>query len=67
MFIHRDKESESQIAEILIEKHRNGATGMVELVFDGSKTTFIEVEKRDFSDFAPVTSTGNSGFVDDNF
>lgn len=68
MFIHRDKESESQIAEILIEKHRNGATGMVELVFDGSKTTFIEVEKRDFSDFAPVTSDGgNSGFIDDNF
>jgi replicative DNA helicase len=69
MFIHRDKESESQIAEILIEKHRNGPTGMVELVFDGSKTTFIEVEKRDFSDFAPAASSGsgNPGFVEDNF
>jgi replicative DNA helicase len=66
MFIHRDKESESQIAEILIEKHRNGPTGVVELVFDGSKTTFIEVEKRDFSDFAPA-ATSNSGFVEDNF
>lgn len=68
MFIHRDKEDQSQIAEILIEKHRNGPTGMVELVFDGSKTTFIEVEKRDFSDFAPAASTGGgSGFVEDNF
>lgn len=68
MFIHRDKESESQIAEILIEKHRNGATGMIELIFDGTKTTFIEVEKRDFSDFAPETSQAKaSGFVEDNF
>lgn len=67
MFIHRDKESETHIAEILIEKHRNGPTGTVELVFDGSKTTFIEVEKRDFSDFAPATSIGGPGFVDDNF
>lgn len=68
MFIHRDKEDQSQIAEILIEKHRNGPTGAVELVFDGSKTTFIEVEKRDFSDFAPAASgSNNSGFVEDNF
>jgi replicative DNA helicase len=68
MFIHRDKEDQSQLAEILIEKHRNGPTGMVELVFDGSKTTFIEVEKRDFSDFAPAASAaGGSGFVEDNF
>jgi replicative DNA helicase len=67
MFIHRDKEAESQIAEILIEKHRNGATGAVELFFDGAKTSFLDIEKNDFSDFAPAASTGNSGFVDDNF
>ena len=67
MFIHRDKEAESQIAEILIEKHRNGATGAVELFFDGAKTSFLDIEKNDFSDFAPVASTGNSGFIDDNF
>jgi replicative DNA helicase len=66
MFIHRDKEAESQIAEILIEKHRNGATGAVELFFDGAKTSFLDIEKNDFSDFAPA-AMNKSGFVDDNF
>lgn len=45
MFIHRDDrfndESEKpNIAEILIEKHRNGPTGKVELYFDEKRTTF---------------------------
>ena len=40
---------------------------MVELVFDGSKTTFIEVEKRDFADFAADAAGSGNGFVDDNF
>jgi replicative DNA helicase len=57
MFIHRedkyDKDSaRPNIAKILIEKHRNGATGMVELYFDEKKTTFMSVEKSDFGDFA---------------
>ncbi|HEY4503975.1 MAG TPA: replicative DNA helicase [Candidatus Paceibacterota bacterium] len=56
MFIHRedkyDKDSaKPNIAKILIEKHRNGPTGMVELYFDEKKTTFISVEKSDFGDF----------------
>ncbi len=50
MFIHRDdKQNENSdkpnIAEILIEKHRNGPTGMAELFFDGRHTTFREVDK----------------------
>ncbi len=50
MFIHRDdKQNENSdrpgIAEILIEKHRNGPTGMAELFFDGKHTTFREIEK----------------------
>ncbi|MEK7200763.1 MAG: replicative DNA helicase [Patescibacteria group bacterium] len=56
MFIHReDKQKnteESQktnIAEILIEKHRNGATGKVELFFDEKKATFLPLEKAKFS------------------
>lgn len=56
MFIHREdkmnRDSEkTNIAEILIEKHRNGPTGTVELYFDESKTTFQDIEKTDFSDY----------------
>ncbi|KKR52159.1 MAG: Replicative DNA helicase, partial [Parcubacteria group bacterium GW2011_GWA1_40_21] len=45
MFIHReDKYKEDSdkpnIAEILIEKHRNGPTGKIELYFDQNKSTF---------------------------
>ncbi len=59
MFIHReDKYKEDSdrpnIAEILVEKHRNGPTGKVELYFDEKKTTFLSLEKSDFSDFAPA-------------
>ena len=57
MFIHReDKMSESQernnIAEILVEKHRNGPTGSVELYFDDKRTTFMTMEKNaDITEF----------------
>jgi len=60
MFIHRDdKQNENSdkpnIAEILIEKHRNGPTGKVELYFDERKTSFLSVDKNqysnDFDDF----------------
>ncbi|HEY4488248.1 MAG TPA: replicative DNA helicase [Candidatus Paceibacterota bacterium] len=64
MFIHReDKMTEGMerngIAEILVEKHRNGPVGKVELKFDESKTTFMSVEKSDFGDF--VTEAQVSG------
>ena len=56
MFIHRDdkakgvEESEkTNIAEILIEKHRNGATGKVELFFNEKKATFLPLEKAQFT------------------
>lgn len=56
MFIHREdkynKESaRPNIAKILIEKHRNGATGVVELFFDEKKTSFMSIDKSDFGDF----------------
>lgn len=56
MFIHReDKYKEDSdrvnIAEILIEKHRNGPTGKVELYFDGRKTTFLPIDKSNFGSF----------------
>lgn len=57
MFIHREdktnKESERpNIAEILVEKHRNGPVGSVELYFDDKRTTFVTLEKADFSAFS---------------
>ena len=58
MFIHREADQDlggrKQEAEILIEKHRNGPTGIAKLFFDGKKTTFISMEKGDFGDFEGV-------------
>ena len=51
MFIHRedkmnkDKEAERpNVAEILIEKHRNGPTGHAELYFDGAHVRFLNLD-----------------------
>ncbi|MBP9759749.1 MAG: replicative DNA helicase [Candidatus Pacebacteria bacterium] len=50
MFIHRDdKNNENSekpnIAEILVEKHRNGPVGMIELFFDAKKTSYLSIDK----------------------
>ncbi len=55
MFIHRDdktnKDSERpNIAEILIEKHRNGPTGKVDLFFDDKRTSFMPVDKSGYGE-----------------
>ncbi len=60
MFIHReDKYNENStkpnIAEILIEKHRNGPTGKIELYFDEKHATFLSIDKSDFGDFDNAT------------
>ena len=56
MFIHREDKAKNteeaektNIAEILIEKHRNGATGKVELFFNEKKATFQPLEKAEFT------------------
>ncbi len=56
MFIHRedkpDQPGRSNITEILIEKHRNGPTGKIELYFDDKKTSFSDIAKENsFGDF----------------
>lgn len=60
MFIHRedkykDESEKNNIAEILIEKHRNGETGRVELFFNEKKATFQSIDKqhsdKEFSEF----------------
>lgn len=63
MFIHREdmtgnrtQNERNNVAEILIEKHRNGPVGKVDLLFDDEKTTFRTVEKSDFGDFTPEAS-----------
>ena len=48
LFIHREANEEGggkkQEAEILIEKHRNGPTGVVRLFFDKDKSSFLSVD-----------------------
>lgn len=53
MFIHREdkKNPEAEktgMAEILVEKHRNGPVGKVDLYFDERRATFLSVDKSDF-------------------
>jgi replicative DNA helicase len=71
MFIHRedkmnkDKVSDRpNIAEILVEKHRNGPTGMVELYFDDRRTTFLPI---DTSQGGFDSATAASMSSDDDF
>ncbi len=55
MFIHRESDQDvggrKEEAEILIEKHRNGPTGIAKLFFDSKKTTFLSMDKADFGGF----------------
>jgi replicative DNA helicase len=53
LFIHRedkykDESERTNIAEILIEKHRNGETGKVELFFNDKKATFQPLDKSQY-------------------
>lgn len=64
MFIHRDDKFNEQsnrpnIAEVMIEKHRNGPTGVAELYFDDQKTTFLNLDKTGHDQF---DSFGNNDF-----
>ncbi len=57
MFIHsedkgKEESDKTNIVEILIEKHRNGPTGKVELYFDLKTTTFLNLEKSNLSEFS---------------
>lgn len=65
MFIHREdmtgtrsEGEKNNIAQILIEKHRNGPIGKVDLMFNSEQTTFKSVEHSDFGDFTPEAAVG---------
>ncbi len=68
MFIHRedkmDKNAEkTNIAEIIVEKHRNGPVGTVKLYFDEEKSTFLSIDKQ--HEYGVATRGGSAGNVDD--
>jgi replicative DNA helicase len=68
MFIHREdrinpETDRPNIAEIMIEKHRNGPTGKVDLYFDDKKATFLSMEKSDFSAFETTGAGNGSGGI----
>lgn len=57
MFIHREDKRNPEsdrpnVAEILIEKHRNGPTGRVELYFDEKRTSYLPMDKSGYGDLA---------------
>jgi len=54
MFIHKDKSEEEgkryeNHTKLIIEKHRNGSTGIIDLYFDENKTTFTEMDVNNYS------------------
>lgn len=56
MFIHRedkykDNSDRKNIAQIHIDKHRNGPVGSIDLFFDEERTTFVNLEKSNIGDF----------------
>lgn len=69
MFIHReDKYKEDSdkpnIAEILIEKHRNGPTGKVQLYFDEERATFMNVDTDDYHEIGSQQYSDGADNVD---
>jgi len=45
-YYNREKSEKPGIAEIIVAKHRNGPTGVVELVFRKELTRFENLERR---------------------
>ncbi len=65
MFIHREdkikKNTEKKnIAEIRIEKHRNGPTGIVELFFNENQVSFRTIERRHHTQMNKSDETFNA-------
>ena len=66
MFIHREDRvredsDRPNIADILVEKHRNGPVGKIELFFDDKKSSYKTIEKHDFGDFEESAASQSAG------
>lgn len=64
MFIHRedkmnDNSDRPNIADIMVEKHRNGPVGRIELYFNNEQATFNTIEKNDFGDFSESSGSND--------
>ncbi len=71
MFIHREdrvnKDAPPNIAKIMIEKHRNGPTGYVELFFDEKTSSFLSIDKGNIDAFSEDAQASKGGFDDVDF
>jgi len=72
IFIHRDdKMNENSdrpnIAEILVEKHRNGPTGKIELYFDEKRASYMSIEKSNFANFQEAAAPSGEQKDEDFF
>ena len=69
MFIHREDKMDktldkTNIAEIIIEKHRNGPVGSVNLYFDEEKSTFLSIDKQHGGGYEAMAQQ-HGGNIDD--
>ena len=61
MFIYRDdfyneNSLKPGVAQLIIEKHRNGATGSIELFFDKNRVSFKDLDQSDYSGYDAETA-----------
>lgn len=68
MFIHSDdafkpRDERTNIKKIIVAKHRNGATGEIELFFDSARTTFMSIDKNQMDHF----TSDNNSYTEDDF
>jgi replicative DNA helicase len=68
MFLHNEdrynenKEERSNVVEVLIEKHRNGPTGKIDLFFDAARVTYLPIENADFGAAAAAAPGASQDF-----
>jgi len=61
MFIYRDDfynetSLKPGVAQVIIEKHRNGSTGSIELFFEKNRASFRDLDKADYSGYESETA-----------